>query len=41
MRQSKSEQICSLCGRHESEVFKLILGPVNVNICDECVDKPP
>jgi len=27
---------CSFCGKHESEVLKLIAGP-SVHICDECV----
>ena len=33
----KNEPICSFCGKGESEVYKLILGP-NANICDECID---
>lgn len=33
----KNEPICSFCGKGESEVYKLILGP-HANICDECID---
>lgn len=33
----KNEPICSFCGKAESEVYKLILGP-KANICDECVE---
>ena len=33
----KNEPICSFCGKGESEVYKLILGP-NANICYECID---
>ena len=33
----KNEPICSFCGKGESEVYKLILGP-NANICDECIE---
>lgn len=29
---------CSFCGRGRSEVYKLIAGPDNTFICDECVD---
>ena len=28
---------CSFCGKSESMVFRLIEGPDNVYICDECV----
>ena len=28
---------CSLCGKSQNDVRKLIAGP-NVSICDECVD---
>ena len=33
----KNEPVCSFCGKGESEVYKLILGP-HANICDECID---
>ncbi len=33
----KSEKFCSFCGRDSSEVNKLIAGPNNIYICDECV----
>lgn len=33
----KDEPICSFCGKGESEVYKLILGP-HANICDECIE---
>lgn len=29
---------CSFCGKSQREVKKLIAGPTNVYICDECVD---
>lgn len=29
---------CSFCGKNEDQVRKLIAGPGNVYICDECVD---
>ena len=28
---------CSFCGKHHTHVKKLIAGPDNVNICNECV----
>ena len=34
---NKKEPVCSFCGKQESEVYKLILGP-KANICDECVE---
>jgi len=34
----KSEKFCSFCGRPSSEVSKLIAGPNDVYICDECVE---
>ena len=34
---NKNEPICSFCGKAESEVYKLILGP-HANICDECIE---
>ncbi len=34
----KNEKFCSFCGRPASEVNKLIAGPNNVYICDECVE---
>jgi ATP-dependent Clp protease ATP-binding subunit ClpX len=30
--------VCSFCGKHQHVVKKLIVGPDNVNICNECVD---
>ena len=33
-----SSLFCSFCGKNQSEVRKLIAGPNNVNICDECID---
>ncbi len=32
------KQICSFCGKSEDEVEKLISGPNDVNICNECVE---
>jgi ATP-dependent Clp protease ATP-binding subunit ClpX len=29
---------CDFCGKDENEVKKLIKGPKDVCICDECVD---
>lgn len=29
---------CSFCGKYQNEVRKLIAGPNNVFICDECID---
>ncbi len=34
----KNEKFCSFCGRPSSEVNKLIAGPKNIYICDECVE---
>jgi len=28
---------CSFCGKSRIEVFYLVEGPADVNICDECV----
>ena len=33
------EPRCSFCGRPQSQVGKLITGPDDVNICDECIDR--
>ncbi|TNE47037.1 MAG: ATP-dependent Clp protease ATP-binding subunit ClpX [Deltaproteobacteria bacterium] len=33
-----SSLFCSFCGKNQGEVRKLIAGPNNVNICDECID---
>jgi ATP-dependent Clp protease ATP-binding subunit ClpX len=35
---SDSVQICAFCSKTQNQVQKLILGPQNVNICNECVD---
>ncbi len=32
-----SSLFCSFCGKNQSEVRKLIAGPNNINICDECI----
>lgn len=39
MTDSKDEKTlyCSFCGKNQHEVRKLIAGPANVYICDECV----
>ena len=29
---------CSFCGRSENQVRRLIAGPNNAYICDECVE---
>lgn len=29
-------EYCSFCGKHEREVKKLVAGPADVGICDEC-----
>ena len=34
----KKQIRCSFCGKTQGEVKRLLLGPANVNICDECVD---
>ena len=34
----KSNVKCSFCNKHQSEVMKIIAGPVGVYICNECVD---
>lgn len=34
----KKEQCCSFCSKGKKEVGKLIAGPTNIFICDECVD---
>lgn len=38
MDKYSKKQICSFCGKSEDEVEKLISGPNNVNICNECVE---
>ncbi|MCR5719344.1 MAG: ATP-dependent Clp protease ATP-binding subunit ClpX, partial [Lachnospiraceae bacterium] len=35
---SPSDIKCSFCGKSQGQVRKLIAGPSNVYICDECVD---
>lgn len=34
----KEEIICSFCGKTSADTKKMIKGPNNVFICDECVD---
>jgi ATP-dependent Clp protease ATP-binding subunit ClpX len=34
----KNEKVCSFCGRSASEVSRLIAGPNDIYICDECVE---
>ena len=34
--ESKKGLRCSFCGKHESQVHRMIQGP-GVRICDECV----
>lgn len=29
---------CSFCNKHQNEVKKLISGPGNIFICDECIE---
>ncbi len=29
---------CSFCGKHLSEVLKLVAGPAPIEICNECID---
>ena len=29
---------CSFCGKSQDEAKKLVAGPKNIYICDECVD---
>ncbi len=38
MDKYSKKQICSFCGKSEDEVEKLISGPNDVNICNECVE---
>ena len=33
------EPRCSFCGRPQSQVGRLITGPDDVNICDECIER--
>ncbi len=35
---SQEELFCSFCGKHQEEVKKLIAGPTDVYICDECIE---
>lgn len=35
---SESVLFCAFCSKTQNQVQKLILGPQNVNICNECVD---
>ncbi len=35
--QGNGEVCCSFCGKSQSEVLKLIAGPNNIFICDECI----
>ncbi len=37
-RTGDEDDSCSFCGRLASQVERLIAGPPNVNICNECVD---
>jgi len=38
MAKKKNEELfCSFCGKHQEEVKKLIAGPTDVYICDECI----
>lgn len=30
--------ICSLCSKHQNQIERLVAGPGNVSICNECVD---
>jgi len=36
--ESQEELFCSFCGKHQEEVKKLIAGPTDVYICDECIE---
>lgn len=36
-KSSKDKLFCSFCGKSKDEVDRLIKGPGNVGICDECV----
>jgi len=37
-RGAKDSQVCSFCSKGKSDVSKLIAGPNDVYICDECID---
>ncbi len=37
-RGGKDSQVCSFCSKGKSDVSKLIAGPNDVYICDECID---
>ena len=37
-KDGKREMICSFCGRSQSQVDQLIIGP-GVNICKDCIDQ--
>ena len=38
MGQEQEKPNCSFCAKNQTQVGKLIAGPPNVYICDECVD---
>jgi ATP-dependent Clp protease ATP-binding subunit ClpC len=35
--QGRTRRVCSFCGKQEDQVRRIIAGPGNVYICDECV----
>ena len=36
-RRGSQVYVCSFCGKHQDQVQRLIAGPRNVYVCDECV----
>jgi|HubBroStandDraft_3_1064219.scaffolds.fasta_scaffold446828_2 hypothetical protein len=37
-REQSTKLVCSFCGKGQDDVRKLIAGPRDVYICDECID---
>lgn len=38
MSLKNSEIVCSFCGKSQDEVIRLVAGPGNIFICDECIE---
>jgi ATP-dependent protease Clp ATPase subunit len=37
MKNKRQTYLCSFCSKHQDQVQRLIAGPRNVYVCDECV----
>jgi ATP-dependent Clp protease ATP-binding subunit ClpX len=37
MSKEKRDRTCSFCGKTQEQVHRMIAGPKDVHICDECV----